>query len=202
MNQYSKNLSIKPGDIICGSTIKKIWYERRESKGGNIYYRGYANCICHCGKSFTRDMANLSCGKKKGIMSCGCMRGKAKVVPKTVKKGKYFSQPYLTYLQKHSYRNGKQKVFQLTIEILDELYEKQNGKCYWSGEKLTIPDVNKSFSPNRKEWNCSVDRINSKFGYTKDNVVLCTGKVNVCKMDLLPEDFIQMCNNVAKTHPR
>lgn len=61
----------------------------------------------------------------------------------------------------------------LTVEDVDELYNKQNGLCYWFNIPL-IPS-NKSKHPQQP----SLDRLDRNKGYTKDNVVLCCYSANI-----------------------
>lgn len=43
----------------------------------------------------------------------------------------------------------------------------------------------------------SIDRINSNKGYTKDNVVITLGVINLMKRDLELNEFIELCSQVA-----
>ena len=56
--------------------------------------------------------------------------------------------------------------FDIDIDFLDELFRKQNGRCYWLGIPM-VPSI-KARDPRRP----SVDRIDNAKGYTRDNVVL------------------------------
>jgi len=57
----------------------------------------------------------------------------------------------------------------VTIEDLHEIYEQQNGYCYYfKSQKMNI----------RGSWMMSVGRINPKKGHTKDNIVLCCLEFN------------------------
>ena len=42
-----------------------------------------------------------------------------------------------------------------------------------------------------------IDRLDSKVGYTKDNIVSCCSKCNYMKQELLPEDFIKQCRTIS-----
>ncbi len=61
----------------------------------------------------------------------------------------------------------------LTVDDINELYNKQNGLCYWFGVPL-IPS-NKSKYPQQP----SLDRLDRDKGYVKDNVVLCCYSANI-----------------------
>jgi dUTP pyrophosphatase len=63
----------------------------------------------------------------------------------------------------------------IDYKFLIELYNKQNGFCYYSG--LPINPIKQE-----KDYNTlSIDRIDSSRGYTKDNIVLCLLCINYLK---------------------
>lgn len=72
----------------------------------------------------------------------------------------------------------------ITEEYLNELYEIQGRKCYYSGV---------SFS---KDYRPSVDRIDSSKGYIKGNVVICEDKINIMKSNLSIEEFKERIMNI------
>lgn len=65
---------------------------------------------------------------------------------------------------------------------LEELFKKQNGKCFYSGLDMTFERDGK--------YIMSVDRVDSNKGYIKDNVVLCCSIVNSMKNTLTTEEFL------------
>lgn len=68
--------------------------------------------------------------------------------------------------------------FDLDFKDLMNLYHNQKKSCYYSGIRF------KSLSKGIIKYNTlSVDRINSKLGYTKDNIVLCLNCINMMKSD-------------------
>lgn len=76
-------------------------------------------------------------------------------------------------------KSGKE--LDLDIPFLVELYNKQSGICHYSGRKMV-------FNINSQE-RLSLDRKDSLYGYTKENVVWCCWQVNNIKQDLSIEDF-------------
>lgn len=73
------------------------------------------------------------------------------------------------------------RVCDVDVEFLVELYNSQEGICPYSGRKM-IFDIN---SPER----LSLDRKDSNQGYIKTNVVWCCWQANNIKQDLSMEDF-------------
>jgi hypothetical protein len=61
----------------------------------------------------------------------------------------------------------------ITPQEIQEIYEKQNGLCYWFGVPLTP-------SPKHKyPLQPSLDRLDRTKGYTKDNIVICCYTANI-----------------------
>jgi hypothetical protein len=61
----------------------------------------------------------------------------------------------------------------LTVNDINEMFEKQNGLCYWFKTPLVPSD--KSKHPQQP----SLDRLDRDKGYTKDNVVLTCYSANI-----------------------
>ena len=83
--------------------------------------------------------------------------------------------------------------FNLTASFLMELFEKQDGKCALTGIPM-LTNSHRDDRPDNVRCNpnkMSIDRIDSKLGYTTDNVQLLTWITNSEKMDMTNEQFIQ-----------
>lgn len=74
--------------------------------------------------------------------------------------------------------------FDLTVDFLLDVWERQNGSCYYSGVPL-------KWHAKHKLDSCSLERISSHGGYIKDNVVWCSKALNVMKSDATLEEFYQ-----------
>lgn len=72
---------------------------------------------------------------------------------------------------------------EITAEYIEYLWDKQQGKCIYSGFQMTKDPGDKDV------W--SVDRVDSSKGYTLDNVVLCSRAVNMMKQDLPLDRFFE-----------
>ncbi|WNM73046.1 HNH endonuclease [Streptomyces phage Persimmon] len=69
--------------------------------------------------------------------------------------------------------------FDLTAKDLEDLWNKQGGKCFYMDIPMEI-GWGKGLKPN----SASVDKVLPWKGYTKDNVVLCTTRANTIKSNL------------------
>lgn len=73
--------------------------------------------------------------------------------------------------------------FNLTVDDVWALYNKQRGRCYWYGVALT-PSVER-----RTPQKPSLDRLDNARGYTKDNVVLACYAANFGRSVASAETF-------------
>lgn len=84
---------------------------------------------------------------------------------------------------------GKDHIFNLTIDELLTLLEKQQGKCAISGIEL---------AHLHNDWkSASIDRIDNKVGYTVDNVRLVCYGANIAMARLTEQEFIGLCKAVV-----
>ncbi len=76
----------------------------------------------------------------------------------------------------------------IDVPYIMNLFQEQGGRCFYSDATLTISGSS----------SVSIDRIDSKKGYTKGNIVLCTAAINKMKNDYSMEAFIDVCQRVGK----
>lgn len=77
--------------------------------------------------------------------------------------------------------------FNISIEYIDKLLEKQDNKCIYSG-------IN--FDNKSKLYTVSIDRINSAKGYTQENIQLVCNCINTMKMDLKEDVFLYLIRKI------
>ena len=76
----------------------------------------------------------------------------------------------------------------LTIDDINQMYDEQNGLCYWFGIPLIPSDKKKH--PQQP----SLDRLDINKGYTKENVVLCCYSANIGRNENDIETWVEFLN--------
>ena len=133
------------------------------------------NCKCDCGTERSVRGDSLTRGHTK---SCGCINKQlAKHHPSW--KGHEDISASLWKQFKWGAKSRK-LVFTITIEEAWRLFQKQKGRCAFTGMELKFPKDARDVSAN-----ASIDRINSKKGYTIDNVQWVDKRINFMKYTLL-----------------
>jgi len=99
--------------------------------------------------------------------------------------------------------NKNKKIdFDISIEDWITQYEKQNGICALTGITMTweySSDENKDFYSSVKyPHNLSPDRIDSKKGYTKDNLQFVCNRVNAMKNNMDTEELLDFCEKIVE----
>ena len=103
---------------------------------------------------------------------------------------KHWAKRCFLHAKKHSKYD-----FDIDEQFVLELYEKQNGKCFWFNVDLKPSNIAKY------PWQPSLDRLDRDKGYTKDNVVLACYTANIGRNTTSKEifkDFIEDLKNNIK----
>ena len=82
----------------------------------------------------------------------------------------------------------------INIEYAWELFLTQNKKCALTGIDLIF----ESNSKNSTQRNASLDRIDNTKGYIKGNIQWVDKRLNVMKMDLSLDFFLNACKMVTE----
>ncbi len=134
---------------------------------------------CSCGSTSELTSATAKSPRSKRCTACSY---------KKISEGKSCGRVHQTYwlqIKNAAIRRGIP--FMITIEDMWSQYQKQIGKCVFSGLDLTLTNSN-----NFNKQTASLDRINSAKGYTADNIQWIHKNANKMKMDLPEEDFFRM----------
>lgn len=137
-------------------------------------------CECPaCGKEFYSSAWNIVSGHTKG---CGCANYGRRTGGKYIS-GKYWKQLYRSAVE-------RRLVFNISIDYIEELLEKQEFRCALSNVKL-------EYSYDTNKQTLSLDRIDSLKGYVEDNVQWVHKDINMMKQSYSQEYFIDFCIKVA-----
>lgn len=124
----------------------------------------------YCGRCHTLVSPNNFTNYHGSLMCLPCLDTYIKSMPK-----EHFFREMLSHAKKSSGERLSRNrvnagVFSLTLDDIVDLWNKQEGKCYYSKIKM-------SYLPN-SIWQVSIERLNTNQGYTKENVVLSTLEFN------------------------
>ena len=106
------------------------------------------------------------------------------------------SCPFKSFLRRIRSRN---KIYDITAEYLEEVWNQQKGLCPYSGISLVLPKCH----CNKNKLNlASLDRIDSSKGYIKGNVQFVALPINYLKStfsDLDVKCFLKKISNYTST---
>lgn len=108
-----------------------------------------------------------------------------------IKNQKYWQENNIFHYriaQARSRAEIKKIEFNIDADYLEELWNKQNGLCYYSG----IPML----KDRSGKYTLSIDRLDSSIGYTKLNIVLCTTISNSMKNSLPIREFYEIIEKI------
>ena len=84
------------------------------------------------------------------------------------------------------------KVYNISLDNVADVYEKQNGRCALTGWDISFPEIG-----HPSNLNCSIDRIDNSRGYEPDNIQLVDGRINMMKGKYTQEFFVEVCKAVS-----
>ena len=149
----------------------------------NKKLKKYWRCLCECGNKTIVSTENLNNGNTK---SCGClMMEKANGIHYSERNEEL--DRFRPLLNKIKAGRGKIKGFNLTLKYINELWNKQEGKCPFLGIKLIPSNWDHISDPIRT---ASLDRIDSSKGYVEGNVMFVSMMINYAKNKYKLEELI------------
>jgi len=141
--------------------------------------------ICDCGNEYIILAHSIKTMKLQACLSC---------VRENKRKFKYiYSHNYQSAKTSAKARNHE---FAITGEYMDDLFEKQNKKCPYSGVELTFTKWGSDDSGT-----ASLDRIDSSKGYIEGNVQWIHKRINIMKNNMDEKELFYWCNLISKNHP-
>jgi hypothetical protein len=166
--------------INCGKTFQKITREyKRQIKNGNN--RFFCNLSCN---ALTRNKENPPPGNPQYL------------IPDN-RRDEY--TPFKWFVNHAKSRNKERKNprdFNITVESVSQLWEKQKGICPFTGWALILP-VDSEGHLEFKINNASLDRINNSIGYINGNIRFVSVMANFARNKFSDEDLISFCKAVA-----
>lgn len=165
--------------------------------------RLYWNCLCECGNAKTVKGDYLSTNRTR---SCGCLKKETTVLinkntkrRKTSPEASAIRQLYTVYKSNAKSRGLE---FSLTHEEAIALFQ---SPCHYTNRLPSLRVIKMGINDAEIKVPIlvnGIDRLDNTKGYTVDNCVPCCTTVNLMKLNNNYEEFIKICNNIAKLHPR
>lgn len=156
---------------------------------------------CFCGN---RKTVRWDSFKRGELKSCGCVPHPGNKLGKFTRRyGK--DSPHWkghgdisAYFWNHIKGGAKSRNIEVSITIEDawDLFIEQNKCCSLTGEPLKFGITVKEHRSGMTT--ASLDRIDSKKGYSKDNIQWVHKTINLLKMQLPQEEFIEWCSKVVQ----
>jgi hypothetical protein len=110
---------------------------------------------------------------------------------------RYKTRSVVREMLKSARRRSRKEGWEIDIneDFIKSLNERQEGRCIYTNAVLEWDRI-----PNqgRIDNRASIDRIDSKKGYTTDNVQLVTDRINWAKGDLAHSKFLELCKTVTE----
>jgi len=188
---------------LAGQTINKLFVVKRLDSKKNGSYEN--ECICECGKKRNVTTHELLCGDVKCCGESKCIErnvdytNRKKPLYRKIPDIKGNKNPrwagfkdipgkFWSTLKREAVSRNKE--FNITIEYLQELWDRQNGKCAISGIQLELGQ-----QPDRT---ASLDRINNKKGYIVGNVQWVHKMINMMKGVYSQDELIRICKIITE----
>lgn len=144
-------------------------------------------CLCDCGKTTYPRRNALVDGL---TVSCGCFRKEKMFLGVGDLSNCYWNR----ILKGAVSRNLK---IEITSEYVWNLFVEQGGKCAISGLDINIV---RNYTKDHKKHTASLDRIDNRVGYIRDNVHWVHRDINIMKGSKDMNHFIKLCKAVAENN--
>lgn len=174
---------------ITGAEYGTLTVLRRSEKRHKEYSIWIAECK-NCGS--IKEYPKPELGGTR--ISCGCIGSSAYTGEKSPEwKGiGKLSKTQYSRIQKNAERRKIE--FNVSIEYLWDICEKQNQKCKYTNQNLTFGKNTRK----KSSGNASLDRIDSSKGYIEGNVQWVIKDINMMKQKLTDSEFKELCKKVVE----
>lgn len=178
--------------IFLGKLCKRR--HEHEQTGGSLRYLSTKGCCIECKRLQSREWSrrnNLQHQELKKRWQENNKSHSAKW-----KQAYRKSHPFETLCSfaKNS-KKTKHKGWECDIDavFLEQLWERQGGKCYWLGCNIDL------LQTARHPLKATLDRLDNSKGYTKNNVVWASGLANMGRRDTPADEFEAILTIVKKS---
>lgn len=145
-------------------------------------------CKCTCGTEVYQQPFELRKRKRPACRKCSMRR---------MRKGNIDQTIWTTLIRSAAEKRGL--ALEVDMPFVKQLLKKQKNLCALSGLPIHFATSSEEFFNG--EHTASLDRIDSKLGYTKKNVQWVHKDINKIKVNLDEEYFIFLCRLVAEHNP-
>lgn len=185
--QKRREKGIEPRRIGLDSVKRKISNQNYKKRKAETFVYSISEKLCsHC-----NEIKNVNFFRKNITYKDGydnkCKRCEYEI--STDSRKSYLIKNWAKILFLHAKKHNKYD-FDIDEQFILELYEKQNGKCFWFAVDL------KPSNEAKYPWQPSLDRLDRTKGYTKDNVVLACYTANIGRNTSSVETFIEFINDL------
>jgi hypothetical protein len=158
------------GKVFDKLIVKKFSHSEKNNR--------YWDCVCECGGNITVNTRSLNYGS---VRSCGCLKGvNSRTKP-------YGSAAFYRLYRRYIRQAEKRKV---PFELSESEFRNITGQnCHYCNSFAAQSVEKHVFKTTGDYPHNGIDRLNSKMGYTLDNVVSCCGICNRAKHTLSYEIF-------------
>ena len=149
-------------------------------------------CKCICGKERIFPTSYLSGNGERSATTCkNCELQNSEL------NNRIFHVPNRFWNKFTNVALRRNKLIQITKDQANEVYLRQNKKCFYTNLDLYFTQFTTNFN---RYTNASIDRIDSSKPYTLENIQWVHKKINMMKQKYSSDEFIAMCHLVAKNH--
>lgn len=148
-------------------------------------------CKCDCGQYIDVASTTLKTGKK----TCGCSPNSNVQLDNPNWRG-YKDMPATVWTGIVRGAEARNIEVKISIEYAWQIWEKQDGRCSYTGVKLQFPSRNKE--TRNSQYNASLDRIDSSKGYIEGNVQWVRSEINIMKSVYSDDFFLKICRETVR----
>lgn len=179
--------------VICENPICRKEFQKCKKEYNRSISRGTKQYCC------------MSCfGKDKGKMSLDNVPLEIKIqnqknISNFSGNRKTLLSPFKYFVKVMKNQNRSDKWSDdIDINYLFDLWNRQNGKCPYTGFNLILPKNTTGFEDKKIDIrNASIDRIDNSKGYIKSNIQFVSVMANWAKNILSDEELIEFCVAVS-----